>query len=128
MKKKYLNKRKVNSNIKKGGQMEDIYAFAIPAIISSGILAFNQAMVEFLIYGFVIILIVYNVFVRFLKKYRLDIFIKTISASIMAFVGILYISKEGAFFVLLGFGYIIFTLFLMTESLKKYTGVVSDIP
>ena len=107
--------------------MEDIYALAIPAIISSGVLAFNPALIQFLIYIFVVLAIAYNCAIKFLSQYKLDIFIKIISSSFIAFVGILYLSKEETFFVLLGFGYIVFTLYLMNESLKKYTGVINEI-
>jgi len=126
MKSKCLNKKEYYNKIKKGYNMEELYSLAIPAIISSGILAIYPKMVELLIYGFVIILVVYTLFVRWLRKYNLDVFIKIISGAVMSFVAILYIIKNEVFFVLLGFGYIVFTIFLFTESLKKYTGVISD--
>lgn len=100
--------------------MENITGLAIPAILSTGALLYKPQHIEFVVYGFVILFIIYNTLMKFAEKYNFHNIFKTLTLVLATLVAFSYLLKDMLFFQMTGFVYILFVIYFFSENLKEY--------
>ena len=123
----------LNSSNKKNYKIRDIYIkrfkmenipnFVIPAIISTGFLLYRPALIESLIYIYLVILILYRLINNYFKKYNLHNLFSILSLGTTTALGLLYFTKGQILFLLLGSVYIVFSVYFFMDNIKEYTGL-----
>lgn len=103
--------------------MENIPNLVIPAIISTGFLLYQPALIESLIYIYLVIVIAYKLINNYFKKYNLHNLFNILSLGMTTALGLLYLIKTEKLYLLLGFVYIVFSVYFFMDNLKEYTGL-----